>query len=342
VFTALAALLFSCGPRVTPADIPLRDLDGGQTGTGGAADGLFSDDGETEDRQMIPQPTQDAAGNISAPQPDSATHDDAKFVVLSSPDGLFTVNGTVVNVARYAGVEEAPLDFSRSDQYLTKVRFKQPGFYGLTVREADRPEFYSVFVSPLPTVHTDAAGTDFDWYLTQFNTGTTSNCGPAAVAMGIAWSTGKHFPVSAVREAVGWQGDGSTSFEELLKVIKDQGIPAAISPIRDAQSIKDVINAGGIAVVLFRTEGIGTSADPAGDLFGKYYDDSVGHYIVIKGYSLDDEYFVIYDPIPSDWSYNSFRYGDDLSMIGRNRYYPAAELLGSLRRADMIAVPRLN
>jgi hypothetical protein len=67
----------------------------------------------------------------------------------------------------------------------------------------------------------------------------------------------------------------------------------------------------------------------------------VGHYIVIKGYSLDGEYFVIYDPIPSDWSSNSFRYGDELSMIGQNRYYPAGELIRSLRRADMIVSPKL-
>lgn len=352
LFVAAATLPLSCGPRAIPAGIPPVDADGEQTGAGAAADDLFPNDEATTASRTMPQPGQDAAGagyypapvNSDTDHPNSAAKPDAaKFVVLSSPDDFFTVNGTVVDVARYAGVEEAPLDFSGSDQSLTTVRFKQPGFYGLTVREADRPEFYSVFVSPLPTVHTDAAGADFDWYRTQFNTGTTSNCGPASAAMGIAWSTEKHFPVSAVREAIGWQGDGSTSFEQLLKVIKDQGIPAAITPVRNAQSIKDVIDAGGIALVLFRTEGVGTAAgNPAEDLFGKYYEDSAGHYIVIKGYSLDGEYFVIYDPIPSDWSYNSFRYGDDLSMIGRNRYYPAAELLGSLRRADMIAVPRLH
>ncbi|MDR2434230.1 MAG: C39 family peptidase [Treponema sp.] len=351
LFAAAAALVFSCGPRAIPAAIPPAEADGEQVGTGAASDNPFPDGGETAIRQVIQQ-SGDAAGAVrdsaaafidAPPFGPAADSGAAKFIVLSSPDDFFVVNGTLVKVKRYASIEEAPLDFSGSDQQLTKVRFNRPGFYGLTVRDADFSErHYSVFVSPLPTVHSDAAGADFDWYLTQFNTGTTSNCGPAAAAMGIAWSTGKYFPVSAVREAVGWQGDGGTSFEELLKVIKDQGIPAVIAPIRSAQSIKDVIDTGGIAVVLFRTEGVGTTdGDPAEDLFGKYYDDSVGHYIVIKGYSLEGEYFVIYDPIPSDWSRNSFRYGDDLSMIGRNRYYPAEELLRSLRRADMIAVPRL-
>jgi hypothetical protein len=159
--------------------------------------------------------------------------------------------------------------------------------------------------------------------------------------MAIGWSTGQYFPVSSVRQAVGWQGEGGTSLEELFKVLKEQNIPATLAPIRSAQNIKDVIDSGGIAVVLFHTEGVRTSrGNPAQDLFGKYYNDSVGHYIVIKGYSLNGEYFVIYDPIPSDWGSNSFRYADDVSMIGRNRYYAVTELLRSLRRADMIAVPR--
>ncbi|MDR1898977.1 MAG: LysM peptidoglycan-binding domain-containing protein [Treponema sp.] len=280
---------------------------------------------------------------IDIPHPGSAAeYSTTKFVTLSSPDDFFVVRGTVTGVARYPGVEAAPLDFSESDQYLTKVRFTKPGFYGITVQEAGGTEqYYSVFVSPIPTIHADASQVDFNWYRTQYNTGTTSNCGPASASMAIGWSLGKYFPVSSVRQAVGWQGEGGTSFEELLAVIRGQGIDASIHPLRSVQHIKDVIDSGSIAVVLFRTDGVRTSrADPATDLFGKYYNDTVGHYIVIKGYSLNGEYFVIYDPIPSDWGTNSFRYSDEVSMIGRNRYYAASELLRALRRADMIVVPR--
>jgi hypothetical protein len=282
---------------------------------------------------------------IDVPYPGSATeYSTTKFVTLSSPDDYFVVNGIITKVARYASVQAAPLDFSESDQYFTKVRFTKPGFYGLTVREASHPEqYYSVFVSPLPTMHSDAARGDFNWYRTQFNTGTTSNCGPASVSMAIGWSLGKYFPVSSVRQTIGWQGEGGTSLEELLMVVKNQGIPASIAPVRNIQNVKDVIDSGGIAIVLFFTDGVRTArGDPAQDLFGKYYNDSVGHYIVIKGYSLNGDYFVIYDPIPSDWGSNSFRYGDDVSMIGRNRYYSTGELLRSLRRADMIVVPKIN
>jgi hypothetical protein len=160
--------------------------------------------------------------------------------------------------------------------------------------------------------------------------------------MAISWGTGEYFPVSSARQAIGWQGDGGTSFEDLLGVIKKRGINnAAIEPLRSVENIREVIDSGSIAIVLFRTNGVKTSrSDPGSDLFGKYYNDSVGHYIVSKGYSRNDEYFVIHDPIPSDWASNSFRYQDEISMVGRNRYYSSAELLGSLRRASMIVVPK--
>jgi LysM repeat protein len=282
---------------------------------------------------------------IDIPHPGSAAEGSTtKFVTLSSPDEYFVVNGVIADVARYQTVEAAPLDLSESDQFLTKVRFTRPGFYGLTVRDQNNLEqYYSVFVSPIPTMHADAVQQNFNWYRTQYNTGTTSNCGPASVSMAIGWSLGRYFPVSSVREAVGWQGDGGTSFEELLRVIRGQGAAAAIHPLRTVEHIKDVIDSGSIAIVLFRTDGVKTSrSDPAQDLFGKYYNDTVGHYIVIKGYSLNGEYFVIQDPIPSDWGTNSFRYADEVSMIGRNRYYSSAEVLKSLRRADMIVVSRAD
>jgi hypothetical protein len=140
---------------------------------------------------------------------------------------------------------------------------------------------------------------------------------------------------------VGWRGDGSTSFDDLLRVIKSQGVSASVQPLQSVQHIRDVIDSGSIAIIRFHTGGIkATRSDPGTDLFGKYYNDSVGHYSVVKGYSLNGEYFVIHDPIPSDWGVNSFRYGDEISMIGKNRYYSSAELLRCLRRADMILVKK--
>jgi hypothetical protein len=281
---------------------------------------------------------------IDIPHPASAAeYSTTKFVTLSSPDDHFVVNGTIIKVAQHADIETV-LDLSESDTFLTKAKFKSSGYYGVTVREeTGRDQYYSIFVSPIPTMHVDNAMSNFNWYRTQFNTGTTSNCGPASASMAIGWGTGKYFPVSSVRQAVGWQGVGGTSFDELLKVINSQGVPAGIQPLRTVQNLIDVIDSGSIAIILFHTDGVrSTRQNPAADLFGKYYNDSTGHYIVVKGYSLSGEYLVIHDPIPSDWGTNSFRYGDEISMIGRNRYFLASEVLRSLRRAEMIVVPSLN
>ncbi|MDR0442437.1 MAG: LysM peptidoglycan-binding domain-containing protein [Treponema sp.] len=278
---------------------------------------------------------------IDVPHPTSMEeHSRVKFITLSSLEEYFVIDGTISAVAGYANVEAAPLDLSESDKFLTKVRFRRPGYYGVTVRkEGGREQYYSIFASPIATMHADMDLENFNWYRTQFNTGTPSNCGPASVSMAIGWGTSKYYPVSSVRQAVGWQGEGGTSFEELLKVIRNQGVSASIAPLRSVQNVRDVIDSGAIAIILFHTSGIKTvKANPATDLFGKYYNDSVGHYAVVKGYSLNGEYLVIHDPIPSDWGANSFRYGDEISMIGRNRYYSSAEILRSLRRADMIVI----
>jgi len=282
---------------------------------------------------------------IDIPHPASTSeHSTTIFVTLSSPDEYFIVrNGTITKVARFSNIEDA-LDLSESDQYMTKVRFKRSGYYGVTVlEESGKEQYYSIFVSPIPTMHVDYATNNFNWYRTQFNTGTPSNCGPASASMAIGWGTGGYFPVSSVRHAIGWQGDGGTSFDDLMRVIRSQGVAASVQPLRTVQNIREVIDAGGIAIILFFTDGVRTATgDPASNLFGKYYNDSVGHYVVIKGYSLSGEYFVIHDPIPSDWGANSFRYGDELSMMGRNRYFMASEVLSSLRRNEMIVVYNQN
>jgi LysM repeat protein len=281
---------------------------------------------------------------IDIPHPASTVeHSTTKFVTLSSLDDYFVVNGIVTKVANYTDIKSV-LDLSESDKFLTKVRFKKSGYYGVTVREeSGREQYYSIFVSPIPTMHVDFAVNNFNWYRTQFNTGTPSNCGPASASMAISWAGGKYFPVSAVRQAIGWQGNGGTSFDELLKVMVNQGVKASVQPLKTMQNIQSVIDSGGVAIILFHTDGVKSSRNnPATDLFGKYYNDSVGHYVVVKGYSLNGEYLVIHDPIPSDWNANSFRYEDEISMIGRNRYFPASEVLHSLRRTEMIVAYGYN
>ncbi|MDR1893228.1 MAG: LysM peptidoglycan-binding domain-containing protein [Spirochaetales bacterium] len=282
---------------------------------------------------------------IDIPHPGSTSENSTtRFVTLSSLDELFVIDGIVLKAAGYDDLSRAPLDFSETDHILTKIRFTRPGFYGLTVLETSGLEqYYSIFVSPLPSMHSEAFLENLNWYRTQYNTGTSSNCGPAVVSMAISWSLGRYFPVSAVREAVGWRGDGGTNMDELLNVIQSEGIAGAeLQPLWAADDLRDVIDEGKVAIILFHTGGLDRiRSNDYNDPFGRYYNDDVGHYIVIKGYSLNGEYFVVHDPIPSDWNINGFRYGDEVSMVGRNRYYSTNNIMRSLRRHDMIVVPRM-
>ena len=90
-----------------------------------------------------------------------------------------------------------------------------------------------------------------------------------------------------------------------------------------------LIQSGGIEKV---------DGDPATNLVGRYYDDDLGHYVLVKGYSLDKGYFVVYDPYPVDWESNSLRYADEVTMIGKNRYYPARQLFGALKTRMVLEV----
>ncbi len=290
----------------------------------------------------------DKAGNayaskplyIDIPQPRTTAEGlECRYITLSSLSDLLKVEGSLVSVWGYESIEKAPLKVIEEDDTFTTVEFKTAGYYGLTLTGDKGQSYVSVFVSPVPSIHSDRE--DFNWYKTQYNTGTSSNCGPASAAMAISYVTGQDYPVIHVRQAIGWKGDGGTSFEELIAAMKKQNVDAKIRRISSQQDIRDAIDRGSIAIVLIHTGTIPTVQQrPDKNLFGKYYNDSVGHYIVIKGYSLDSQAFVVYDPIPSDWSGNSMRYGDRVSMIGRNRYYSSHSIMEGLRRYDMIEVPK--
>ncbi len=290
----------------------------------------------------------DKAGNsysskplyIDIPQPRTTAEGlECRYITLSSLSDLLKVEGSLVNVWGYDSIEKAPLKVVEEDDTFTTIEFKTAGYYGLTLTGDKGQSYTSVFVSPIPTIHADRE--DFNWYRTQYNTGTSSNCGPASAAMGIAYATGRDYPVIQVRQAIGWRGDGGTSFEELTKAMKKEGVAAQIRRVSSQEDIRDAIDRGSVVIVLIHTGAIqSVQQRPDKNLFGKYYNDAVGHYIVIKGYSLDNQAFVVYDPIPSDWSGNSMRYGDRVSMIGRNRYFSSRSIMEGLRRYDMIEVPK--
>jgi PKD repeat protein len=194
------------------------------------------------------------------------------------------------------------------------------------------------FVSPIPTKH--VAGPDVEWYKTQFNTGINGNCGPASVAMGIQWSTGSDINVRSVRSQIGVPNkDGAIGFNHMINIFSKYKMRNRLQTVHSPEDLYRIIDAGDIAIVLIHSGKIKkTKSSIQQSLFDRYYDDSVGHYIIVKGYSLDKEYFVTYDPIPGDWWRNSIRYSDGVSMIGKNRYYSAKEVFGALKTRTVLVI----
>lgn len=275
---------------------------------------------------------------IDVPHPASFQDGKQHFITLGSQQESFRVVGIIDGVAGFDSVEDAPISKVGEDGKFNIYQANKSGYFALNIDNGTDHSTLYLFVSPIKSVHADRS--DINWYRTQFNTGTLSNCGPSTVAMAYAWARGDYLPVSTVRQAVGWKGDGSTSFEELNKVLKTDGVETVYTPTRSAKDFFQIIDRQNIAIALINAGGLRTERGLDHNLFGRYYSYVGGHYIVIKGYTEDHKWLITYDPIPSDWSSNSFRQGDGISMIGRNRYYAVEDILSNLRRSEVLEISR--
>ena len=257
------------------------------------------------------------------------------YITLADPDSRFAVPGSIVDVLGdiESGGEMQIISESGGTSVLEPG---SAGFFQITSRNEDGVFGTNVFVSPIPSVHVDRA--DRDWYYTQFRTHTTSNCGPSVVSMGIAWAIGQEVPVSTVRSHIGWEGTGAVAMGDLSGVLDRYGVENRLHWIESPREIMDMIDRDHLVGVVYDMAGISFTENAGDNLFGQYYVDSGGHYLMIKGYTLDREYFVVYDPIPSDWIGNMKRYADGQSMFGRNRYYDADELFTALRSPRVLEI----
>jgi hypothetical protein len=194
-----------------------------------------------------------------------------------------------------------------------------------------------LFVSPVPSHHVTRE--DVDWYKTQYGTG-IANCGPALVSMAILWARGKDIPVQQIRAEIGYPNDdGGTSFDDLGGSLGRHGVSYRSPTLSSPRDLVSILDHGHLAFVLIQSGDIQkVKGDPTANLVGRYYDDDEGHYVLVKGYSLDWNYFVVYDPYPVDWESNSLRYADEVTMIGKNRYYSAPQLFDALKTRMVIEV----
>ena len=218
-----------------------------------------------------------------------------------------------------------------------KFRAELSGHTVLRVGSGKSMHEVYVFIPPVPS--RQVSRDDLDWYRTQFGTG-IANCGPALVSMAILWARGKDVPVQQIRAEIGYPyDDGATSFDDLRESLRRHGVAFRSPTLAQPQDLQDLLDRGHIALVLIQSGGIEmVNGDPTTNLVGRYYTDDLGHYVLVKGYSLNRGYFVVYDPYPVDWESNSMRYADEVTMIGKNRYYPAGELFDALRTKMILEV----
>jgi len=277
--------------------------------------------------------------HIDIPQSGTTTTANITFRTIKKPGDTFEVEGEILQVNGQADAVQSAFDLVSESEDSYVYQALKPGYFIIRTGTPENSTTIDVFVSPVESVHSDR--TDMNWYRTQFNTGTPSNCGPATVSMGISWAKGTYVAVSTIRANIGWHGDGATSFAQLAGELTRYGVKNSSTEIKSSNDLRTIIDRDHIAIVLIHCGRIsGNKTTNPENFFGRYYSDSVGHYIVIKGYSADGKYFIAYDPLPGDWISNSSRYSDGISMLGRNRYYLSDDIARSLTTMHVIEISR--
>jgi hypothetical protein len=248
-----------------------------------------------------------------------------------------------LNPGETVDLSPGPVSFGDHPRLLRRVPFtwiylaRDSGHTSATVGQGRAKRQVYIFVSPTPS--RQVSREDIDWYKTQFGTG-TANCGPALVSMALLWARGIDISVQAVRDEIGYPyEDGSTSFDDLRDSLARHRVVVRSPELAEEKDLMSVVDRGHLALVLIRSGQIEkVRGDPSNNMVGRYYDDDEGHYVIVKGYSLDRRYFVVYDPYPVDWESNSLRYGDDISMIGKNRYYSAQQLFDAMKTRMVLEI----
>jgi hypothetical protein len=267
------------------------------------------------------------------------------FITAYGMDDIIDLSGKLFD--KYGNRVEIPFDakIREKPRLLKQIGYNKfkpvaTGFSRFDIIRDDATYTLFIFVSPFPSVHCKEA--DFNWYKTQFQTGIWGNCGPAAAAMVVHWAKSRNVTVEDVREDIGYPvKNGAVTLEHLQASLLRFKVKSRIVPAARAQDYFDIIDRGNIVLIGFDTTYIRRfKGDKTAEFTDRYYNDTTGHYTVIKGYSTDKKYMIVYDPIPGDWAKNAARYLDGVSMIGRNRYFATEDILRSNSRCRAIEAER--
>ncbi len=156
------------------------------------------------------------------------------------------------------------------------------------------------------------------------------NCGPTSVAMAIQYTQNLSVPIRDIRDFIG-KNKKSTNLSDLTKALNHWNVSYRAN-IYNVNDIKAALQRGHIIIVALDMRAIspgvdlnGASTDPSIRI-GRFESVAREHWIVIKGITPDENYFIVYDGNVWGGPGNPVYWYSDGTPKGMDRYYAVNEV----------------
>ncbi len=300
---------------------------------------------------------------------DVAWSEDGGWVIYSTLTGTVSLlnldNG--VEQELYTTIESTSWPFEveslhRSGQLVLRQVASTPAYQNIFLVDPTQPEVtklspdapFSFTVPPFPNEdlisiqgNIDAP---YDWYRYQgeWDSGTcaSANCGPTTVAMAIQFAKNNQWVnISDIRNYITGEDCGWTSLTQLSNALTHWNVNHTI--IYGMDAVRDAVNNRGhivIAPVVMSyippgTDYLVANSDPSNH-YQRYYSYTSGHFVVVKGFSSDNNWSISYDP--NVWNGNGIYWYSNSTAKGKERYYTYSNLSQALANNGNAAIEILE
>jgi hypothetical protein len=174
-----------------------------------------------------------------------------------------------------------------------------------------------------PSVNLDR---DYEWYASQMNTGpeSSANCGPASVAMAVKYRQNKDMEVAEVRSSV-TDKPGWWDIQDIKNALAQCRISYSSNRFILKEQLFHSLSEGHLVIIVLDMSLLTREKMNKESRYNRYYDGVTGHFIVLKGYTADQQWFLSYDP----FSQSRDTYVDRTPK-GKDRMYSVGEVVNSI------------
>lgn len=168
---------------------------------------------------------------------------------------------------------------------------------------------------------------NFDWYISQMNTGTasTANCGPAAVSMALKYTQNRDVKVEDVRNLY-YDNENWWNNDDIKNALSYYGVSFIIKPLKSKKQLMKSLSHGHILIIGLNMSLISEEVNKEDELkYNRFYNNVTGHFIILKGYLKDQKWFLCYDS--NNWGDDFY---SDKNPKGKNRLYSIDEVYNSM------------